>query len=92
MTKDRGIGIYSMKIQAKNGLEAQYLYIYIFVFDQGIVFSSTHGNLYELHTFKAVLNNLNCFNICVLKRISFGSKDCTKELKLECAYFLGQTS
>ena len=26
----------------------------------------------------------------VLKRVSFGSKDCTKELKLECAYFLGQ--
>ena len=34
------------------------------------------------------------FNQCkyVLKRASFGSKDCTKELKLECAYFLGQTS
>ena len=28
----------------------------------------------------------------VLKRVSFGSKDCSKELKLECAYFLGQTS
>ena len=28
----------------------------------------------------------------VLKRVSFGSKDCTKELKLECAYFLDQTS
>ena len=28
----------------------------------------------------------------VLKRVSFGSKDCTKKLKLECAYFLGQTS
>ena len=28
----------------------------------------------------------------VLKRVSLGSKDCTKELKLECAYFLGQTS
>ena len=28
----------------------------------------------------------------VLKRISFGSKDCTKELKLECTNFLGQTS
>ena len=28
----------------------------------------------------------------VLKRVFFGSKDCTKELKLECAYFLGQTS
>ena len=24
----------------------------------------------------------------VLKRVSFGSKDCTKKLKLECAYFL----
>ena len=28
----------------------------------------------------------------VLKRVYFESKDCTKELKLECAYFLGQTS
>ena len=28
----------------------------------------------------------------VLKRVSFGSKDCTKELKLECAYFMGHTS
>ena len=28
----------------------------------------------------------------VLKRVSFGSKDCSKELKLECAFFLGQTS
>ena len=28
----------------------------------------------------------------VLKRVSFGSKDCIEELKLECAYFLGQTS
>ena len=28
----------------------------------------------------------------VLERVSFGNKDCTKELKLECAYFLGQTS
>ena len=28
----------------------------------------------------------------VFKRVSFGSKDCTKELKLESAYFLGETS
>ena len=28
----------------------------------------------------------------VLKRVSFWSKGCTKELKLECAYFLCQTS
>ena len=28
----------------------------------------------------------------ILKRVSFGTKDCTKELKLECAYFLGQNS
>ena len=28
----------------------------------------------------------------VLKRVSFGSRECTIELKLECAYFLGQTS
>ena len=28
----------------------------------------------------------------LLSRVSFGSKECTKELKLECADFLGQTS
>ena len=28
----------------------------------------------------------------VLKRLSLGSKDCIKELKPKCAYFLGQTS
>ena len=28
----------------------------------------------------------------VFKMVSFGSKYCTKELKLECAYFLDQTS
>ena len=30
--------------------------------------------------------------ICSLKWLSFGSKECTEELKLECASFLGQTS
>ena len=28
----------------------------------------------------------------VLKKLSFGSKECTKELKLECANYLGQIS
>ena len=28
----------------------------------------------------------------VLKKLSFGSKECTEELKLECASFLGQAS
>ena len=28
----------------------------------------------------------------VLKKLSFGSKECTKELKLECANYLGWTS
>ena len=28
----------------------------------------------------------------VLPMVSFGSKECTKALKVECAYFLGQTS
>ena len=27
----------------------------------------------------------------VLKRVSFGSKECTKELKLECAYYRVRT-
>ena len=30
--------------------------------------------------------------IIFLKRLSLGSKDCTEEVKLECASFLGQTS
>ena len=28
----------------------------------------------------------------IRKRVSFGSRECIKELKLECAYILGQTS
>ena len=28
----------------------------------------------------------------VLKKLSFGSKECTKELKIECANYFGQTS
>ena len=44
---------------------------------------------YRRHTFPVT----SCSEVkYVLKRVSFGSKDCTKELKLECAYFLGQTS
>ena len=31
-------------------------------------------------------------NIMFLKRLSVGSKECTEELRLECASFLGQTS
>ena len=33
----------------------------------------------------------NLFSM-LLKSLSFRSKECTKELKLECANFLGQTS
>ena len=40
----------------------------------------------------AILDLAKAFDKYVFKRISFGSKDCTKELKPECAYFLGQTS
>ena len=40
----------------------------------------------------ASLDSCTCKFKYVLKRVSFGSKDCTKELKLECTYFLGQTS
>ena len=37
--------------------------------------------------------NVNLINNMFLKMLSFGSKECTKELKLECAFFfLGQTS
>ena len=45
---------------------------------------------YNMRSMPLVANRLQ-FKY-VLKRVSFGSKDCTKELKLECAYFLGQTS
>ena len=38
--------------------------------------------LFKYHVYRSVKY--------VLKRTSLGSKDCTKELKLECAYFLGQ--
>ena len=41
---------------------------------------------------RADLLSLVCGVLYILKRVSFRSKDCTKELKLECAYFLGQTS
>ena len=45
--------------------------------------------LYRRHTVPVT----SCSEVkYVLKRVSFGSKECTKELKLECAYFLGQTS
>ena len=39
------------------------------------------------------MKRFSCFPyiICSVKGI-LGSKDCSKELKLECAYFLGQTS
>ena len=68
---------------------------------------SFHFQERDLYFFFSVINVLirDHFNIIfclnytcntllkyVLKRVSFGSKDCTKELKLECAYFLGQTS
>ena len=42
---------------------------------------------------RRVFNSLLYLTIkYVLKRVSFGSKDCTKELKPEYTYFLGQTS
>ena len=45
--------------------------------------------LYRRHTVPVI----SCSEVkYVLKRVSLGSKDCTKELKLECAYFICQTS
>ena len=40
---------------------------------------------------KTTVNDNKCKYV-LIKRLSFGSKDCTEELKLECANFLGQTS
>ena len=56
---------------------------------RGRVFDSRlRGCWFEPHQNNCVVS----LSIYVLKRVSFGSKGCTKELKLECAYFLGQTS
>ena len=61
--------------------------------DQDILFDLQHG-FQDKKTCKIQLVMLvdELAKTCkyVLKRVSFGSKDCTKELKLECAYFLGQ--
>ena len=40
-----------------------------------------------------IISNFYIVNTkCVLKRVSLGSEDYTKKLKLEYAYFLNQTS
>ena len=52
-------------------------------------------NPWSLHPFLLLtLSNISEIKSVeyVHKRVSFGSKDCTKELKPECAYFVGQTS
>ena len=59
--------------------------------DKKIIYTIVKGRetFYRRHTVPVT----SCSEVkYVLKRVSFGSKDCTKELKLECAYFLGQTS
>ena len=47
--------------------------------------------IFTSSTFTGRFHNVNPYNR-FLKGVSFGSKDCTKELKPECAYFQGQTS
>ena len=69
--------------------------------------NSTHGNNNMHHSkhnmptvrspeqslrWSFILEAVNKIEKYALKRVSFGSKDCTKELKLERAYFLGKTS
>ena len=49
-------------------------------------------NTEESKSYPVRVNALSPFKEYVLERVSFGSKECNKELKLECAYFLGQTS
>ena len=40
-----------------------------------------------------IVPNTSCSEVkCVLKKVTFGSKEGTEELKLECANYLGQTS
>ena len=57
-------------------------------FDFKIV-SEGHGDVLRRHTVPVT----SCSEVkYVLKRVSVGTKDSTKELKLECAYFVGQTS
>ena len=52
---------------------------------------ATFAFILTLHLFHETIDALEAFKY-VLKRVSFKSKDCTKELKLECTYFLGQAS
>ena len=57
----------------------------------GIIDNVPHA--FESHPcFDEIIKNLRHTFEYVLKRVSFGCKDCTKELKLDYAYFLGQTS
>ena len=48
---------------------------------------------YFFQTYHGCISLITCYRYkYVLKRVSFGSKECIKELKPECAYFLGQIS
>ena len=47
----------------------------------------TKTNLQRLQRIDRAMIRQICSIKYYLKRVSFGSKDCTKELKLECAYF-----
>ena len=62
-------------------LSATVAHIVVPLIYQNIVFSQTICPI-----------NLEFHVNMLLKRVSLGSKDCTKELKLECTYFLDQTS
>ena len=57
----------------------------------GYIESSTHAPV-SLNLLNNLRKSDKMVGKYVLKRLSFGSKDCTKELKPKCAYFLGQTS
>ena len=54
------------------------------------VFPKRTGS-HEIFAYQILLIALNMSNM-FLKSVSFGIKECTEELKLESASFLGQTS
>ena len=55
--------------------------------------SVQHASVFKWLSVQVVehLGDTTGSSVYVLKRVSFGRKECTKELKLDCAYCLDQT-
>ena len=65
----------------------------VFIFASLTLFSKSHQH-FKMSNFdqKSVSTHVANITKYVLKTVSLGSKECTKERKLECANFMGQTS